>query len=662
MAMTTEANLRFPPEMAREQAPQPGTITACPVLTVYPRVAARAPRHLGFNVEVQTDHEQINLWDWLADSGATVIREFHPEVNLRRAPVAPGAWGPIASQADFDRLRARFKADPRAAVNWANYRFDERIPWLGVPDAIVAKVRELGCLPLIPMGYVPRMFPRPLVRDPENLAPATDDRIDWEAACSAYEYYFALIHHFASAHGCRFFMLVNEPEYRFGGYYLPRKVEASSPDLFKKLFRELDDIDLWQAYFKSLAVQSAVLARIARQALEDVRGTLTDRDLAARLVLSGPVAGNLDAYWPQMTPHVHVCDYHQYSPHPEAYRQRFRRAAALLQGTDKSVAISEFNRQAGEMDIANTYFPIDESLGLAKILMEILQLSRPSDPVLESATFYHFHFPATHRNYKSLVYGDMNRVDWTGRDTRPADDDMCPTVDELQVRFATPAYHLFRMLARHAGYHAETGAPFSVLETTVMIRDTALIPDMNASLRVLATDRGDRLIVSLLNPDPARADTFTVDIGALDRVYGWAVVRETGKGVPDRVTAEVPVVNGRIRVAVGAQRLVQIVFSNIDPQLIAACELVERTHTPGTLGALGLWQTTRLRLMAKVGDRSLDLTEHNAIWESEEPQRVRVDQGGLVQRLRMTPRPIHIRARLADGRELCRAVVPPHHP
>jgi hypothetical protein len=654
----TEPNLSLPPNTRPDSGMPAARITACPVLTVYPRTTARSPRHLGFNVEVQSEHDRINLWDWLADSGATAIREFHPEVNMRRRPVAEGAWGTVASRADFERQRRRIVDDPGSAVDWANYRFAENIPWMGIPDAILSRVRDLGCLAMVPMGYVPRMFARPLVRDPEDLGPATDERIDWEAALSAYEYYFAMIHHFATGFGCRFFMMVNEPEYRAFGYYLPQRIEGYGSGLFEKIFVKLDDVGLWNDYFRALAVQNAVMARLARLALEDVRGLLKDRDLAARLVLSGPVAGNLDVYWPGMSEHVHVCDYHQYSPHPEAFRQRFRRAANLLRGTDKTVAISEFNRQAGEMEIASTYFPIAESLGYARILMEILRLSGPSDPVLEAATMYHFHFPATHRNYKSLVYGDMNRVDWTGQDEKPSGAETQPTADELQIRVATPAYHLFRMLARHAGCRPD-GEPFPVLETSLMIRDTALIPDLLGSLETLTTDRGDRLVVSILNPDSQYEDDFTLDLRPLGRAYSTAVVRETGMGLADRVTAEFPTHHGCARVHVGSRRLVQVIFSNLPPGEIGDAEIVERTQTPGSIAALGLWQTTRLRLLAHVGRGKMDLTEHNVIWESEDDQFVRVGQGGLVQRVRRTARSLSIRARLADGRLLAAVSLPP---
>jgi hypothetical protein len=654
-----DATLRLPPNMQTTEAPK-AAITACPVLTIYPRVKAHVPRRLGFNVEIQTDADRLNLWDWLADSGATVIREFHPEVDMRRAQVRPGAWGVLATRADFDALRARFRADPKGRVDWANYRFDEVIPWLGVPNRIVERVNALGITPMVPMGYVPRQFPRPLVKDVEATEMPGDDGLDWEAAASAYEYYFAMIYHFASVHGCRIFMMVNEPEYRFSGFYLPSHIDAVRNQLFEKLFIQLDDVRMWHEYFRSLAVQCGALTRIARLAMDDARVALGAAPAAADLVLTGPVAGNLDAYWPFVGPYVDYCDYHQYSALPEAYRERFRRASALAGGAGgKPIVVSEFNRQAGEMRIANLYFPIEESLGLARILMELLDVSREGDAPIEAATLYHFFFPGTHRNYKSLVFGDMNRVDWTGRDSRSLYGAYPPSAEELQIRFATPAYHIFRMLARCVAANPAAGPAHPVFETTFMIRDTSRVPDMSAALRVLAVDQGRRLLVTVLNTDAARSDTLTLDLRSLPRSYAWAVVRETAQNRWDLVTAEVPLTDGCLRVHVAPLTVVQVILSDLDPRRIGAARLEERTFTPGTLETLAPLQTTRLRLIANVAGQPADLTEHNVIWVSDDPNLVRVDQGGLVQRVRSAPRPVGLRARLADGRLLAETVVPP---
>ena len=55
------------------------------------------------------------------------------------------------------------------------------------------------------------------------------------------------------------------------------------------------------------------------------------------------------------------------------------------------------------------------------------------------ALAYEFQFPATHRKFKSLVYGDMNLVDWTGQDN-PLNErsQMSVTRASNSCRFAWP--------------------------------------------------------------------------------------------------------------------------------------------------------------------------------------------------------------------------------
>jgi hypothetical protein len=66
-----------------------------------------------------------------------------------------------------------------------------------------------------------------------------------------------------------------------------------------------------------------------------------------------------------------------------------------------------------------------------------------------------------------------------------------------------------------------------------------------------------------------------------------------------------------------------------------------------------------VRAVAEVNGRTVDLSEHNVKWQSSHPQLVRVEQTGLVQRVRSTARPVGIRALLADGRVLAETVAPP---
>ena len=71
------------------------------------KVVAQTPRHFGVNVEVQEHYDRCNLWDWLVDSGASVIREFHPEKYLRKEPLTPKQLEGIRTKADFDQWRQR---------------------------------------------------------------------------------------------------------------------------------------------------------------------------------------------------------------------------------------------------------------------------------------------------------------------------------------------------------------------------------------------------------------------------------------------------------------------------------------------------------------------------------------------------------------------------
>ena len=102
-----------------------------------------------------------------------------------------------------------------------------------------------------------------------------------------------------------------------------------------------------------------------------------------------------------------------------------------------------------------------------------------------------------------------------------------------------------------------------------------------------------------------------------------------------------------------------MIFTNWNPERINQPKIDEVTFTPGTIANLKLWQTTRLRLTADVEGRRIDLSNHNVCWESEFPELVSIGQGGLVQRVRETARPVVLRARLATGRILDQVSVPP---
>ena len=75
-------------------------------LLILPDPVATTPKHLGVNMLTQEYHDQINVWDWLAHSGATMVREFHPEKPLVKAQRPTARWESIDSREDFETYRS----------------------------------------------------------------------------------------------------------------------------------------------------------------------------------------------------------------------------------------------------------------------------------------------------------------------------------------------------------------------------------------------------------------------------------------------------------------------------------------------------------------------------------------------------------------------------
>jgi hypothetical protein len=299
--------------------------------------------------------------------------------------------------------------------------------------------------------------------------------------------------------------------------------------------------------------------------------------------------------------------------------------------------------------------------------MKVLQLSAPgeTDPVLELATLYLLHFPSTHRNYKHLLYGDMNMLDWTGQD-RPAwgrapqpDHPWYPTFEEQQVRFATPAYPMFRMLCRCVS-HAPGGAkcgPHPVLSTGQFNPTSAGPRDVYTKLRVLAVQQEEQFLVTMLNTSDDPAANCSLDLSTLSQKplpYRWAVVRQTTKTDRDLVVAQHPVgADAAVNLDVPAKSLTQVLITPLALENAQPVELRERTITPGRVingEGLNLFQTTRLRAIARIDAHEVDLTDLNVVWTSSNADLVRMDQGGLVQRMRKAPEKITLSAATLDGK------------
>ena len=411
------------------------------LISAYPQAIAKTPRQFGVNVEVQDYHDTTNLWDWIADSGVSIVRDFHPEVNLRRAQLPAGTWGTIASQQDFEDWRQRVVANPdEGPIAWSAYRFNETVKWLGNPDGIAGSLQKIEVECLYSLGYASGFFERPLLKQIDFVGHPTDEDIDWEAAASAYDYYFAYIYHFTQQFGARQFLMINEPENRHGWWHLPEDIKNKS---WGEVYWEDPNGALSQRMGAILGAQYAVCTRIARMALNDVRKLLN----ASEMFLYGPTTVFWDPLWKLAEPWLDGLDVHHYHHKPETYSQLWPTVVGHSKG--KPGLITEFNRYSGGMTLDKGPFLPQTAVETANILMEIAGLSQTNDPDLAIACFYLLHFPSTHRNHKHLLYGDMNVIDWTGDGPLwDKGDEWYPSADELQIRHMTPSYHAFRMIAR----------------------------------------------------------------------------------------------------------------------------------------------------------------------------------------------------------------------
>jgi hypothetical protein len=605
---------------------------------VDPVPVAKTPKYLGVCLEVAEDADRSNLWDWLADSGAKMARVIHPDNDLRTPTGKLENFKQIADKAGFEAYRANILADPAKNLPWSHYLFDQRIQWLGVPDDEIRKATECGVEPIISMAYSPRYYPRSLLKTFKPSLKPADEAINWDAAASAYEYYFANIHRFATRSGTTHFMMLNEP----------------------------DDRDV------RIVQQTGVLARMARLAMEDVRAKLTNPQVAKGLRLSAPACHFAwESYWPYVEPYCDSVDFHFYSPDPDMFKREHSRLAIRARASGKKTAVTEFNRIGGPLQPDQALFSVKPSLQFAGLVMSILSANKPQDPGCEMALAYEFQFPATHRSGKSLAYGDMNRVDWTGQDKAlnglPAE--AYPTFEQFQLRMATPAYHMYRMLARCTPGAGDIDA-YEVLglgESTKGLNEVFdqvnkannyrplngekyyALGGAGPDLRTLAVRTADKLYITILNPGPAAVKRVGFNLELLNEKYATAVVRETSHWNRDKAISQVSLKGSEFVVDLPAESLSQIIFTKADLSQVTELKLEEKTFTPGTANSLGLLETTRLRALGKLGDEWVDLSDLNVEWTSTEPALVTIYQGGLVQRLHASTKEIALTAKTLGG-------------
>jgi hypothetical protein len=617
-------------------------------ILVIPRTIARTAGSLGLNAEILDHEDRTNLWDWMADSGAQAIRAFHPEVRPRREPLPAATWG-VADKVGFDAWRAAVVADPDGPHRRA-LRFAERIPWMGTPDRFVPRIAGAGAEVLASCGWAPHDCSQPLLAD--GASPDDFSAWGWSAAASCYDAWFGTAWHLAKRHGLRRFLACNEPENRFDWYNAPPAVAAlDKDDRWYRLFRGRDD-DLGTAWLDAVARQTGAVARIARWALDGV-GRLID----APLRLYGPTTVCWHRMWDQGGGAYDALDWHHYHPSPTTFRDRWPAVAAAAAARGKGVAMTEFNRLAGGTTTGATLFDIGNSLEAMDLLMAVLALSRPGDPALEMACLYLLHHPSTHRNHKHLLYGDLDVVDWSGRDkplwNRGSTFEDCewyPRAEEMTIRHATPAYALFRMAARAAGAFGIGAGPHPVLDIGHDNPTSSGPEDSHPGLTTLAVDHGDRLVVTILNRTGTPAPRTVLDLGLLGGRFATVIERRTDATSRDEVIGWHDAARGPIAVAVPAQSCVQLIAVPWRAETVRPARLVEAGLCGDRLADLGPWRTTRLRAIADIGGREVDLSDLAVRWTSSHPDLLSVGGGGLVQRRRPATVRSTISATLPDGR------------
>lgn len=575
---------------------------------------------LGVNLESLEHAATSNLYDWLADAGAGIARILHPDRCLRSAGRI-GAWGEVASESDFAALRQAFRDDPAAVLAGEDLATDRPLTWIGIPDLAISRLRSAGVEPLASTGYTPADGPGRLDDDGAEGARA-------RAACWAYHAAFFL--HFQRKHGCTRFLLTNEPELS-GHKYHHAGAAPTFQRLVEVMLRDPTGVHTTEreALLAVINAQHRQLVACARLAADDV-AALT----GIRPILAGPASLRPLDLADSVAGQVEIFDWHHYTPDPAALRQRWADCADRNPGIG-ALALSEFNRRSGPTAADEGYFVHRNCLEFAELGLAVLGLprpaaaDRPADPPAAWACLYCFNHPATHRNNKQLVYGDLNCADLSSADTalRDLPAECHPSADAQQIRHATAAHDIFAMLTRCAGRQR--------------------LP-VDSTLPVLAVNQVDGLSIVVVNREVA-SRPITLN---LPRSGSWWC-RAVSRRHRDHCLAG-GTLAGPLTVDLPAESVCEIRCSDRGPT--TSLRLSERGIGPGRLADLPPLATTRL---AAIGDGDSDLTTGPVVWSVSHPGLVQVTQRGLVQRLLRTTQTVTVTARTWDGRLAASALLPP---
>lgn len=610
---------------------------------------AKTPKYLGLNVEVMKYADRTNLWDWLEVSNANIVRTPHPARFLRKKnDEVNRRYAQATTKKEFEAFCERIKKDPEKEIIWDYYLFSEELPWLGVMDEIMARLKENGKASIFEMSYDTSSYPEPILLKQPDETDFPDEIIHWPTAASAYEYYFACIYRYSSRKQGNYYMMRNEPP--------------------------IDDEFAFQ--------QFGMFAKMARSAMEDVRSLLKDQHYAASLELVGPaVYSAYEEYLAYTKNNIDILDVHFYDTGGSQFREKLRRALMRARQNNLKLSLTEFGRIGGGMDIEQSLFSLSASLQLAELMIEMLSVTAPNDPVFEMALLYQFQFPATHRNYKSLVYGDMNMVDWTGQDHAPqsvfSED---PSFEQSQLRFATPAFDIYRMFARctpgNAGNDKSGNKVYELMYANrgvTAIKDKLtgrnLWPDLDLTkyyandgfafnIKSVVVESDDRIYINILNQEPASLKDMRIDISSFPQTYTTAVVRETSLTKRDEPVSQQRIENSIVHLDIPAESFLQIILVKEDLHGVSEIKTEEKTFTPGNLNNLGVHETTILKTQGKIGDRWMDLSDLNIIYDIDKNKGFKIYSSGLLQKtIENGNKSCHVTVKLLDGKQSVRITV-----
>ena len=101
---------------------------------------------------------------------------------------------------------------------------------MGNPNHFLAKLRQCAIQPIISIDFNLRSCGEALLKELESPDWDKDEQLNWPVAANAYAYSFALAYYTAKDHGARLFSMMNEPENRFGWFFLPGDIEQQLGD------------------------------------------------------------------------------------------------------------------------------------------------------------------------------------------------------------------------------------------------------------------------------------------------------------------------------------------------------------------------------------------------------------------------------------------------